>query len=413
SCSVLRGYTAERSLWIDVLHRTQQTEMQPIAQPIAQPIRQDLSKLNLHDLQNGARQTYRLAKKLDGARTDAPVDTGGRVRWGRLRANYNSWHGPRSGHRKNGSTSGNPLACWNIHVDPAECCDSLDLGAHVVVESASFDEWGKVLLGAWDPSVNVHRLLVIRVDYRDLSAVSISLICSHDFDHRPRPEAWPTSHVSARRGTVSVVVADNMGSMYTLLTVSFDGSKKHIVPIRLPAHESLTGLTTQIVPSSNGPYLLRHIEPGNLGPPLAPAHRHTIIQLGLPASGMSDVDEDLPARPTSDILHISYSMHALEFSLPAPGEQPVFGPVAMRVPVERDAKCHIAAASPSGRYALVCRRQTGASVPLWLWRNKRRPSVGTRSGQYGSSDWWMAMDDNLGLVLALHGNGTLRIFSYT
>ncbi|KAJ7865428.1 hypothetical protein B0H14DRAFT_2573849 [Mycena olivaceomarginata] len=122
---------------------------------------------------------------------------------------------------------------------------------------------------------------------------------------------------------------------------------------QLPAYESLTGLTTQIVPSSNGPYLLRHIEPGNLGPPLAPAHRHTIIQLGLPASGMSDVDEDLPVRPTSDILHISYSMHALEFSLPARGEQLVFGPIAMRMPVERDAQCHIAAASPSGRYALV------------------------------------------------------------
>ncbi|KAJ7929810.1 hypothetical protein B0H13DRAFT_1859296 [Mycena leptocephala] len=166
---------------------------------------------------------------------------------------------------------------------------------HPFVESASFDEWGEVLLGAWDYSV-------------------------------PRPEAWPTSHVSARRGTVSVIVVDGMGSMYTLLTVSFDGSNKRIIPLKLPAYESLTGLTTQIVPSSNGPHLLRHIDPGNLGPPLAPAHRHTIIQLGLPASGMSDVDEDLP---------------------------PVFGPVAMRVPVKGDAECHIAAASPSGRYALV------------------------------------------------------------
>ncbi|KAJ7897869.1 hypothetical protein B0H14DRAFT_2675586, partial [Mycena olivaceomarginata] len=385
SCSVLRGYTTERSLWIDVLHRTQQTEMQPIAQPI----RQDLSKLNLHDLQNGARQTYRLAKNWM-----VPAPTPRSIREvGYVGGDSQLIVIPGTGlvlvTGRSGSTSGNPLACWNIRVDPAECCASLDLGAHVVVESASFDEWGKVLLGAWDPSVNVHRLLSIRVDYRDLSAVSISLICSHDFDHRPRPEAWPTSHV------MSVVVADNMGSMYTLLTVSFDGSNKHIVPIRLPAHESLTGLTTQIVPSSNGPYLLRHIEPGNLGLPLAPAHRHTIIQLGLPASGMSDVDEDFPARPTSDILHISYSMHALEFSLPAPGEQPVFGPVAMRVPVERDAQCHIAAASPSGRYALI----TG---PLEL-----------EGVNMGSSDWWMAMDDNLGLVLALHGNGTLRIFSYT
>ncbi|KAJ7870590.1 hypothetical protein B0H14DRAFT_3573764, partial [Mycena olivaceomarginata] len=92
---------------------------------------------------------------------------------------------------------------------------------------------------------NVHRLLAIRVVYRDLSAVSISLVCSHDFVHRPRPEAWPTSHVSARRGTVSVIVVDGMGSMYTLLTVSFDGSNKHIIPLKLPAYESLTGLTTQ------------------------------------------------------------------------------------------------------------------------------------------------------------------------
>ncbi|KAJ7743420.1 hypothetical protein B0H14DRAFT_2987491 [Mycena olivaceomarginata] len=345
SCSVLRGYTAERSLWIDVLHRTQQTEMQPIAQPI----RQDLSKLNLHDLQNGARQTYRLAKNWM-----VPAPTPRSIREvGYVGGDSELIIIPGTGlvlvTGRSGSTSGNPLACWNIHVDPAECCASLDLGAHVVVESASFDEWGKVLLGAWDPSVNVHRLLAIRVDYRDLSAVSISLICSHDFDHRPRPEAWPTSHVSARRGT-------------------------HIVPIRLPAHESLTGL---------------------------------------PASGMSDVDEDLPARPTSDILHISYSMHALEFSLPAPGEQPVFGPVAMRVPVERDAKCHIAAASPSGRYALVVEGKQALLSRFGYGGTREDRPLELEVVNMGSSDWWMAMDDNLGLVLALHGNGTLRIFSYT
>ncbi|KAJ7939591.1 hypothetical protein B0H13DRAFT_1850372 [Mycena leptocephala] len=409
SCGVLRGYTAERSLWVDVLHRTQQTEMQPIAQPI----RQDLSKLNLHDLQNGARQTYRLAKNWT-----APAPKPRSIREvGYIGEDSQLIVIPGTGlvlvTGRCGSTSGNRVACWNIRVDPAECCASLDLGAHVVVESASFDKWGEVLLGAWDYSVNVHRLLAIRVDYRGLSAVSILLICSHDFDHRPRPEAWPTSHVTARRGTVSVVVADNMGSMYTLLTVSFDGSNKHIVPIRLPAHESLTGLTTQIVPSSNGPYLLRHIEPGNLGPPLAPAHRHTIIQLGLPASGMSDVDEDLPARPTSDILHISYSMHALEFSLPAPGEQPVFGPVAMRVPVERDTQYHIAAASPSGRYALVVEGKQALLSRFGYGGTREDRPLELEGVNMGSSDWWMAMDDNLGLVLALHGNGTLRIFSYT
>ncbi|KAJ7817622.1 hypothetical protein B0H14DRAFT_3148209 [Mycena olivaceomarginata] len=330
SCSVLRGYTAERSLWIDVLHRTQQTEMQPIAQPI----RQDLSKLNLHDLQNGARQTYRLAKNWM-----VPAPTPRSIREvGYVGGDSQLIVIPGTGlvlvTGRSGSTSGNPLACWNIHVDPAECCVSLDLGAHVVVESASFDEWGKVLLGAWDPSVNVHRLLAIRVNYRDLSAVSISLICSHDFDHRPRPEAWPTSHVSAHRGTDYQLAACPMST-------------------RICQH------------------------------------------------------------PTSDILHISYSMHALEFSLPAPGEQPVFGPVAMRVPVERDAQCHIAAASPSGRYTLVVEGKQALLSRFGYGGTREDRPLELEGVNMGSSDWWMAMDNNLGLVLALHGNGTLRIFSYT
>ncbi|KAJ7828327.1 hypothetical protein B0H13DRAFT_1917130 [Mycena leptocephala] len=383
TCRALRGYTSERSLWIDVLHRTQYTEMQPIAQPIPQ----DLSKLNLDDLRNGPHR-----------------------RPGRY---------GRSG--RGGSTSGNRVACWNIRVHPVECCASLDLGAHVVVEAASFDKWGQVLLGDWDPSVNVHRLLAIRIDYRALSAVSTSLVCSHDFVDRPRPEVWPVSHVSARRGAVSVVVSDGMGLMYTLLTVSFDGRNKRIIPIKLPTLESPPGLTTQLVPSSNGPYLLRHIERGSLGLPLAPLHRHTIIQVGLPASDISDVDQDFPARPTSDVLKLLYSTYALEFWPPGPGEQPVFGPKPP-IPMRRIEHCvpslvhgaeyHIAAASPLGRYALVV---DGKQVLL-----SRFGYGGTREDRplelegvnSGSVDWSMAMDDSLGLVLALRGNGTLRIFSY-
>ncbi|KAJ7310775.1 hypothetical protein DFH08DRAFT_822883 [Mycena albidolilacea] len=298
--------------------------MQPIAQPIAQPIRQDLSKLNLHDLQNGARQTYRLAKNwMMPAPTPRSIREVGYV-GGDSQLIVIPGTGLVLVTGRSGFTSGNPVACWNIRMDPAECCASLDLGAHVAVESASFDEWGKVLLGGWDPRVNVHRLLAICVDYRDLSAVSISLICSHDFDHRQRPEAWPTSHVSARRGTDYQLVAD--------------------------------------------------------------------------------VDEDLPARPTSDILRISYSMHALEFSLPAPGEQPVFGPVAMRVPVERDAECHIAAVSPSGRYALVVEGNQALLSRFGYDGTREDRPLELEGVNMGSSDWWMAMDDNLGLVLALHGN---------
>ncbi|KAJ7862090.1 hypothetical protein B0H14DRAFT_512071 [Mycena olivaceomarginata] len=96
SCSVLRGYTAERSLWIDVLHRTQKTEMQPIAKQI----RQDLSKLNLHDLQNGARQTYRLAKNwMVPTPTPRSIQDVGYV-GGDSQLIVIPGTGPRSGHRK-------------------------------------------------------------------------------------------------------------------------------------------------------------------------------------------------------------------------------------------------------------------------------------------------------------------------
>ncbi|KAJ7828004.1 hypothetical protein B0H13DRAFT_2373442 [Mycena leptocephala] len=92
--------------------------------------------------------------------------------------------------------------------------------------------------------------------------------------------------------------------------------------------------------------------------------------------------------------------------------QPALWPVALKASMDSErGGNHVAAAGTSGRYAVVV--QDGKVLLSHFGSGGTRENRLELDGvDVGSGEWRMAMDDSVGLVLALHINGTLRVFSY-
>jgi hypothetical protein len=139
SCTALRQILAEKSFWLRALARVRREQMHPIAVPI----RQDLSILTLAELQEAGKRTNRLIKNWFN---EAPKPESLREMYMDAMAEIIVIpgtglviaHGPAF------------VSCWDIRTK--SCVGRLVVHRHLSIDSAAFEEYGTVILGAYIPN---------------------------------------------------------------------------------------------------------------------------------------------------------------------------------------------------------------------------------------------------------------------
>ncbi|KAJ7734105.1 hypothetical protein B0H16DRAFT_1578270 [Mycena metata] len=410
TCRTLRECCTEKSFWIGALARVRQEQRHPIAVPLLQ----DLSALTLAELAEAGKRTNRLMRNW---RSETPKPESVREIYVDLMAdivvipgaNLVITHGAGF------------VACWDI---VRQCSVGCLVENGIMIESATFGEYGKVMLGATKRNSSCFDAVVVCVDYRNRAAVSISLLLQHTFAY-PRRHSYQVSPVSVDANIARVVVTTLEPWNYTLLSVSLAGNEETRYGL-MPAATRSIGVygppKTSIISSPHGPYFLRHMRdygdiahlsnsPGT--PPTT-----TTTPLGTPNNSFQ-IKHFIPADPTADVVCITSGQFTVEF-WPVQRDadaQLVFGDIYF---VRRRPRRLIGVvAGSSGTYALVALHPGGSldEAPLRLlrcvpggaldYRDIRVPdkTLYAKEGQ-------IALDDHLGLILSVRGDGRLRIASY-
>ncbi|KAJ7453285.1 hypothetical protein B0H11DRAFT_278065 [Mycena galericulata] len=402
----LRKVMSEKYFWIQTLTRLRREQLHPIAVPLCS----DLPTLSLLELQEAGKRTNRLMKNWKTAKptmesirkmyVDAMSDLIVIPGTGLVIV-----HGPAH------------IACWDIFTEG--CVARLVLPPDVSIESATFEEHGKVMLGAIATAAPCFHAVVICIDHRVRTAVTMSEVLSHAFAH-PRQQFVKRSKVTVERDTVHVVVATKIEPhQYNLLSVSLTGEQEileNVLPMIPEVQIGLTPPRVSIKLSPSGPYFLRHMATsvdivhltGSL-----PRLTHTVTPLVRPVDAVYPRFE-VPADPMADIVHLTVSQSQIEF-WPASHEagQLVFGPVAsFHLYLSKRTN---AVVGTSGLYTLlVC---TAPADQLVLLRYIPGASPAARALRMpltplDMQEGRLALDDHLGLVLSMREDGQLVILSY-
>ncbi|KAJ7458331.1 hypothetical protein B0H11DRAFT_2243032 [Mycena galericulata] len=377
TCHSLRKFMSEKSFWIRALTRVRREEMHPIAVPLCS----DLSTLSLLDLQKAGKRTNRLMKNWM-----TPTPTMESIREMHVDAASDLIVIPGTGlvivHGRG------HVACWDIFTE--ECVARLVLPRDVAIDSAAFEEYGKVMLGAIATSAPTFHVIAICIDHRVRTAVTMSQVLSHAFSH-PRNHFSGCWKVTVDHETVRVVVATHEPYRYHLLSVTFTEEER---------------ITEDVLPMAS------QIDQGILS-----QHRLTNTVVPLAHSTFAYHRSKVPADPWADVVTFSASYQTVEF-WPASREagELLFGPVASySLDLGRISGIVDFIAGTSGLYVLLVR---GTKVdPLLLLRyNPGAPPV-VRTMTMPSKPLSvgvgrLALDDHLGLVLSIREDGELAILSY-
>ncbi|KAF7359657.1 hypothetical protein MVEN_00689800 [Mycena venus] len=317
------------------------------------------------------------------------------------------------------------VACWDISTEL--CVGRLALDRDLVVESASFEQYGTVMLGLFSPNATIFQVAGVCVDYHDRAAVTISLALAHTFAF-PRLHFHKASQVSVDNGNVRVIATTSEPLQYHLFSVSFSGEERvvqKILPEKTRASSPWGAPAVSIIPSPNGPYFMRHMQ--NYAdiahlPARISQTKPSIIQVPLEYHNKSlQLKKYTPSAPTADVVNIAVGDSRVEFwhaSLTAEG-QLVFGNAASYTfgwPSALGWPSNNVIGGASGIYTLL-----GVSghpeSPLRLLRyvpggppvlRELRIPVKTLYINEGR----LALDDHFGLILSLRGDGKLCIVSY-
>ncbi|KAJ7036370.1 hypothetical protein C8F04DRAFT_1394251 [Mycena alexandri] len=410
TCKTLRQCCTEKSFWLHALVRVHQDQKHPIAVPLLQ----DLSALTLAELTEAGKRTNRLMKNW---RSEIPKPESVREIYVDLMsdilvipgANLIITHGTGF------------VACWDIL---RQCSVGRLVESGILVESSNFGEYGKVMLGATKQNSYCFEVLVICVDYRNRAAVSISLLLQHTFAY-PRRHFYQASPVTVDANRVRVVVTTFDPWEYTLLSVSLAGNEETMYDFMPPVPRGVPVYgppKVSIISSPNGPYFLRHMQnSGDIthlsGSPVTPSTTTTTtVPLGTPNKSLQ-IKHFTPADPAADIVCVTSGQFMVEFwqARRDADAQLVFDNVS---PYAADRVVNSVVAGASGTYALVALHPGSPNeAPLRLLhcfpggaldhREIRVPdkTLYVKEGQ-------IALDDHLGLILSVRGDGRLRIASY-
>ncbi|KAJ7913249.1 hypothetical protein B0H13DRAFT_2005402 [Mycena leptocephala] len=413
SCTTLRQILAEKSFWLRALARVRRMQMHPIAVPI----RQDLSGLTLAELQEAGKRTNRLIKNwfneaprpesLREMYMDAMAEIIVIPGTGLVIA-----HGPAF------------VSCWDIRTK--SCVGRLVVHRHLSIDSAAFEEYGMVILGAYIQNTSLS-IMAISIDYIDPTAVSISVLLTHTFGLGTQ-HFHKASQVTVDHGTVRLIATSFEPYHYYLLSVSLAGEEsviENILPEVLRRSPLTWGPPTVCnIHSPAGPYFMRHMQRHadivhlstrtlDVGP------SNSTVQLQL--SNESRQLKSYPlADPVADIVTITAAQSAgrsiVEFwQARSENGGLAFGDVSSFF---IDPAPSNVVAGASGIYALPTMGGGGGrSAPLRLLRYVPGGSTVLQELKVPGKTLYMnagqvALDDHLGLVLSLRGDGTLRIISY-
>ncbi|KAF8194030.1 hypothetical protein K438DRAFT_2017633 [Mycena galopus ATCC 62051] len=412
TCRNLRGYSTEKSFWFPALARVRREQKHPTAVPI----NCDLSTLTMDEMREAGMRTNRLMKNWF---SDSPKPES--VREIHMDAmaeiivipgtNLVIAHGRAF------------VACWDIGSE--SCIGRLDLRPNLVVESASFEECGKVMLGVFSSNPRLIQVAAVCVDYHDRTAVSISLFADHTFALEGS-ELHKASLVTVDHKTVRVFAAKTEPPTYYLLSVSFAGEESIIENILPPIPRSSSAWAwgppkVWLILSPHGPYFMRHTRThadiAHL--PLRSDARATIIQQPVPPpSSALEIRHYAPAAPTIGVVVFTLSGGTIvECWKGRPTNTGLAFDGFSRTLMDRVSNSVVGGAS--GVYTLLSLSgHLGPDSPLRLLRfvppdrpvlvELKVPSVKTLYLNEGR----LALDDHLGLILSLRGDGTLRIISY-
>ncbi|KAJ7469564.1 hypothetical protein FB451DRAFT_1255009 [Mycena latifolia] len=399
TCTGVRHAMAEKTFWIEALNRVSFYRLHPIAGPICE----DLTLLSLGELQEAGKRTNRLMKSWN---SDHPMPESTQTIYVDAMSDIIVVpgtglvivHGPAF------------VACWDVH--SMACVARLVLPRDIVIESASFEESGKVMLGAIaTDSYDVFKVLAISVDYRDRAAISILEV--YRVSPHLRRGFFKTSPVSVDHDTVRLTVSTaSQPYVYSILSASFGGEHHNVRNVFPPTANNtarLRPVAVQSIPSPTGPpHFLRHMgsygEIVHLGTRTRTAPPST-IPLG---HDRIHISHHPVARPTGGVVHVTADADAVQFWTAEDGVLGrLFGPVT-QYPVLGGLRT--AVAGVSGVYVLLACKD----VPLRLLRYTPAGEVVQRlldvpRFMQGAR---LALDDHLGLIFGLHQDGTLRIMSY-
>ncbi|KAJ7496237.1 hypothetical protein B0H11DRAFT_857649 [Mycena galericulata] len=413
TCHSLRKVMSEKSFWIHALTWVRREEMHPIAVPLCS----DLSTLSLPELQEAGKRTNRLMKNLM-----TPKPTIESIREMYVGAASGLIVIPGTGLvvvHKHGRAH---VACWDIFTK--ECVASLVLPCNVAIDSAAFEEYGRVMLGAFATDTPSLHVIAICIDYRVRTAVTMSQVISHAFSHPHRfSSRWK---VTVDHETLRVVAATYEPHRYHLFSVSFAGEER-ITEDVLPMIPSVSGHfpappEVLTVPSPSGPYFLRHMTTSIDVAHLAPSrHRvtNTVVPLAHSMSAFLNIST-VPVDPWADVVRLSASCDWIEFC-PASREagELVFGPVtSYPLDLGRMLGIYSLTAGTSGLHALLVRSTKVDPLLLVRYIPGAPPVVRTMTmpskppNNADMQEGRLAFDDHLGLVIYIRKDGELVVLSY-
>ncbi|KAJ6518166.1 hypothetical protein C8R47DRAFT_1086214 [Mycena vitilis] len=400
TCTLLRQLLEEKSFWLHALDRVRRIQMHPIAVPI----RQELSDLSLAQLQEAGKRTNRLMKNWLG---ESPKSESVREMF--LDAVDRTKIIVISGTGLVISHGPGLVSCWDIFT-------RLRVGRLVVdralsIESATFEEYGQVLLGLSDQDGPGLHVAAISVNYLDRTAVSISVIVTHTFSRYPGSSKY--SRVSVDHSTVRVIPTSSEPYRYHLLSVSFTGNERiieDIIPGRDAAHWESPSVAT--IPHPAGVYFMRHaghyaaLADLPTGTVKATPSIH-IVELQRPNKSLEIWGHPV-ADPITDVVLIVESPSAIEFWAARRDDRQVIFSVSSCNVTNSGSTIAIGA---SGMYALLSN-----TIPLLL----RHVPGGSPlfkhlmvpvEAMYGTKRQ-LALDDHIGIIILVQADGTLRIVSY-
>ncbi|KAJ7138646.1 hypothetical protein C8R46DRAFT_610755 [Mycena filopes] len=320
------------------------------------------------------------------------------------------------------------VACWDL-LRKAPVGRLVEDG--LSIESASFGEYGKAMLGATKADSYCFEVAAICVDYRDRNAVTITLLMQHMFVYGLR-DFSQASEVTVDTDAVRLVVTGFNPWDYTLLSVPLTGEEQ-IIHGFMPAvtrEIASDGLPkVSVIPTSNGTYFLRHRQtfgeliylPTRASREPAPNLVTRTIPLA-PPNHSFQFKHLAPADPTAAIVRITAGQFLVEFwdaarDRDADGE-PVFGDVTVHSYL-CDCLVNSVVVGASGVYALLALR------PLHVNDTTFRLVRCGSGGAPDATDMWVeadktqyakegqiALDDRLGLIVSVREDGRLRVASY-
>ncbi|KAF8205177.1 hypothetical protein K438DRAFT_2014680 [Mycena galopus ATCC 62051] len=407
------------------LHQVRRDQMHPVALPVGQ----DLSNLTVVEMREAGMRTNRLMKnwssetpKPESVREihmDSMADiivipgTGLVIAWSRVF-----------------------VACWDI--SSKACVGRMILDCDLKVEAASFEEYGKVMLGAHYSSPknvyesSVFHVAAICIDYRDRAAVSIFFVLNHPSPFLKRNGdifKAGASQVGVDHSTVRVVVATySQPYTYHLLSVSFAGDERVIENVLPQTSQEQTypprgpPQVSSIQSPDGGLYFMRHMQryadiahlppsPTDVEPSISEVavripHDSRQIKIYTPAASTAEVVnitigesmvEFWHARPTITGLNFDVSNYFIDW----PSNRAVVG--VSGVYTLFSVANYVALGRAESPWRLL--RYVPGESPVVRDLKVPGKTLHLNEGR-------LAVDDHLGLILSLRGDGTLRVVSY-